>query len=93
MSRTIWKYNLNLLRSQKLQLPRIHEMLDIQWQNGGPVLWAMVNPETVSVPVFIFCLPTGDEGPPPEWVHIATLQIPDRTVWHFFRHVTSAEVR
>lgn len=48
------------------------------------MLWAMVNPDTTPAKVPIFCLPTGDEGPKPEWEYISTVQI-DWTVWHFFK--------
>jgi hypothetical protein len=84
MPRTIYKYPLTLDRTQKLRLNRVHEIYTVDLQRGFPVLWAMVNPDTIPVPVHIACLPTGGEGPAPEWTYISTVELRDGTVWHFF---------
>ena len=83
MPRTIYKYPLTLQRSQVVTLPRVHKILTVQAQGQRPMLWAMVNTDSVSEQLRIYCLPTGEEGPPPEWDYIATIQV-DWTVWHFF---------
>lgn len=83
MPRTIWKYRLKITRSQIIDLPSRHKILAVQVQNGVPVLWAMVNSDKELVRILIYCLPTGDEGPPPEWEYISTIQL-EGTVWHFF---------
>jgi hypothetical protein len=48
-------------------------------------MWAMVNTDSARELLTIYCLPTGDEGPPPEWEHIDSVQLHDGTVWHFFK--------
>ncbi|HLE86824.1 MAG TPA: hypothetical protein VI727_04105 [Candidatus Brocadiaceae bacterium] len=43
--KTIWKYNLEVVDDQLLEIPIEAEILDVQMQYGSPQLWAVVTPE------------------------------------------------
>lgn len=43
--KTIWKYLLEVVDDQLLELPLESEILTVQMQHGKPQLWAIVNPE------------------------------------------------
>ncbi len=43
--KTIWKYTLEIIVDQVLELPYKSEILTVQMQHGSPQLWAIVTPE------------------------------------------------
>lgn len=43
MNNTIWKYELQISESFRLELPKGANILCVQSQNGNPCLWAEVN--------------------------------------------------
>lgn len=43
--KTIWKYTLEVIDNQLLELPEKSEILTVQMQHGYPQLWAIVNSE------------------------------------------------
>lgn len=45
MTQTIWKFDLGIADEQVLFMQKGAEILDVQVQNGGVKLWALVNPE------------------------------------------------
>ncbi len=45
MSKTIWKYELQMKDQQTIEMPKGAELLSVQVQFGIPVLWALVNPD------------------------------------------------
>jgi hypothetical protein len=81
----IWKFELQKERTQLLKMPKKSEIMDIQMQNGKPVMWALVDPETDEIEVKINMYGTGwdthqssikDE-------YLSTVQ-DGELVWHFF---------
>ena len=82
---TIWKFELKKERTQLVKMPEKSEIMDIQMQNGKPVMWALVHPHTPEIEVKINMYGTG-------WIthqstikdeYLATCQDGD-FVWHFF---------
>jgi len=81
----IWKFELQKERTQLLKMPKKSEIMDIQMQNGKPVMWALVDPETDEIEVKINMYDTNwdthqssikDE-------YLSTVQ-DGELVWHFF---------
>lgn len=82
----IWKVELTKERTQLVKMPEKSEIMDIQMQNGKPVMWFLTNPESKEIEVKINMYGTGwnihnstiikDE-------YLATVQDGD-LVWHFF---------
>ena len=79
----IWKYPLSLEPMQLVSLPLGSEILTIQLQRGVPTLWVKVDPDKINYSMRIFC-----EGTDFRFDHysryIATVQLDDGTVWHYF---------
>lgn len=66
MVKNIYKYNLEVISSQEIELPILFEPLSIgvQFNLSGeeqPVLWAMVNPEAAKQKVKIRMILTGED--------------------------------
>ena len=81
----IFKYELAITDRQIVKMPLPDELLDIQIQDGQPVLWAMVNPDEEEVELPILCYGTGLDIKNMGMLgdYIATIQ-KDGFVWHFF---------
>lgn len=45
MTKTIWKFKMDIDDTQVIYMPKGAEILSIQLQNNEPVIWALVNPE------------------------------------------------
>ena len=88
MKRTIYKYYINNVRRQEVDLPQGFEILHVGQQDGNLVLWAMVDADapTHKVPIMIFG--TGHPVPEDSYLyHIGTVQV-GAFVWHIFEDVT-----
>jgi len=59
MQRTIWKFPLDTIDNQDIEMPSDYELLAVQVQNGSPQLWALVDPETPPKAVSIRIVGTG----------------------------------
>ena len=82
----IYKYDVPIdLFFFHLDFPLGAQLLDFQTQNGQPVLWALVDPETVKETRHFAIRGTGT--PMNDWrstdTYIGTIQIPP-FVWHLF---------
>lgn len=44
MTKTIWKFELDITDSQHVQMPKGAEVLAVQVQRDRPCIWAMVDP-------------------------------------------------
>ena len=57
---TIWKYELELVDYQEIEVPESYEILTVQVQHYRPCMWVRLNPEmkTVKIPIYIYG--TGD---------------------------------
>jgi hypothetical protein len=42
---TIWKYKLDIIGCRNISMPIGAEILTVQVQDGGPCLWALVDPK------------------------------------------------
>ncbi len=88
--REIWKFPLEITDRQIVSMPRMHDFLTVQLQNGKPVLWAIVQPKSDREEVRIYCVGTGNG----ESVlydcprYLGTVQITP-FVWHYFTHGSS----
>ena len=47
----IFKYDLSFENRTFIRMPEDSEIMDIQIQNGKPVMWAMVDPESKEIVV------------------------------------------
>lgn len=87
MSKTIWKFLLELTDGQVLMIPEGAEVLTVQLQNGEPCLWAIVNPEHGPEPRRFEIHRTGNPiAAFAERRYIATFQQPP-FVWHVFERL------
>lgn len=85
MTRTIWKFPLEITREQVIDLPKDAYILSVQAQDGVPTIWAKVDPSADVVPTTIVLRGTGQpfDAADDEDYHIGTVQI-DGDVWHAF---------
>lgn len=58
-SRKVWKYVLEPIRPNIVEMPEGAEMISVAVQNGAPVLWALVEPSNRLVKREIDVCPTG----------------------------------
>ncbi len=92
---TIWKYKLEVVDRQLLQIPVGFEILTVQVQNDEIALWVMVDRNAPPDSVLIEILGTGNPIPPtpsslPYRNYTGTVQTNgDALVWHVF-HLTSS---
>lgn len=84
MTKTIWKFPLEIAGEQSVQMPAGAKILDVQMQDGKLMLWALVDPNAPKEPREILIHGTGH---PVENVggHIGTFQMYGGTlVFHAF---------
>lgn len=63
----------------------IFQFLEVQMQNGKPILWALADPEaTIKEPTYITSFGTGWEISNDVDKYIGTLQDSEGYVWHYF---------
>ena len=83
----IWKFELTIIQTQFVKMPLKSKILDIQMQNGNPVLWALVDTDMseIKAEVKINMYGTGWEiyENVLEDEYLATVQ-EGELVWHFF---------
>jgi len=48
MKKEIWKFELDMIESDTIDMPIGAEILTVQAQNGFPCLWALVDPLTLT---------------------------------------------
>lgn len=63
---------------------RIIEVLSVQYQNGIPTIWVVVDPDDTSVAAEIMSFGTGWELPNGAEKYVGSLQDPEGYVWHYF---------
>ena len=81
----IYKYELSFENRNFVRMPEKSEIMDIQMQNGKPVMWALVEPDSREIVVRINVYMTGfviqQEALKDEY--LATIQ-DSGLVYHFF---------
>ncbi len=86
--KTIWKFPLQLVDEQILNMPDTAHILTVQVQRDIPCLWAIVDPSDVSRrPRRVAIVGTGN--PVPDWAHlgnyVSTFQlIAGSLIFHVF---------
>ena len=82
---TIYKYELDVTQSQKLELPSNCNILDLQVQNGVPCLWVQLNDacETKVFDIQMYGTGWQLEESIHSYDYLGTVQI-DGFVWHYY---------
>jgi len=60
MSKSIWKFALETIDIQHIEMPTDAEILTIQTQDEIPCIWALVNPDAPKRTVYFEIFGTGD---------------------------------
>ena len=92
---TIWKYPIQIIGGkQPILIPSPRTFLDVQMQDGKPVLWALVDPRSPKQEVNILVYGTGHTIPYApinaaiqrggSLDHLGTVQDDHGSVWHVF---------
>lgn len=82
----IYKYPIQLLPSQQVNMPAGAIILDIQKQKDEWVLWALVDPQYFNHPLTIEMYGTGQDcSHTTANTYITTRQDDNGLVWHFFQ--------
>jgi len=80
----IWKFKLDTNHAeQRYQWPHVVNVLSIAMQDGGPVLWALVYPDTDSRPYKLLRFLTGDQTYGIN-NYLGTVTLPTGNVLHYF---------
>lgn len=87
MSEVIFKYQLQIIQEQEIEMPAGAEILDIQLQNGKICLWAKIFDGSSKVNRVFEMILTGASIPiiSQRRIHLKTIQL-DGYVLHFFEH-------
>ena len=82
---TIWKFELEIIDEQMVEMPEGAIILAVQAQYDKPWLWARVNPHAKPTQRKIMTHGTGHEVPETTGSHLGTYQIQGgRYVFHVF---------
>lgn len=86
MSRTIWKFPLEITDLQEISLPHRAEVLCIKAQGNNLCLWALVDPSHAVAPVRVRICGTGHPAPSDDstFEYVDTVIMPNGLVWHVF---------
>ena len=86
---TIWKFPLQSVAVQTIELPAGFDILTVQVQNGAPCLWAAVDPDAQKTRAQIRIIGTGHDVPTPALDrYIGTFQIDNgKLVFHVFERL------
>ena len=81
----IYKYNLDIVDSQLVEMPYGAQILSVQQQQSELVMWAIVNTEQETVKREILIVGTGNPSNNHLWImdYIGIVQL-DGLVWHVF---------
>jgi hypothetical protein len=81
----IYKYSLELVPEQQVEMPLGASILTVQIQNDIPYLWALVDPKIHTVRRTIYIRGTGHEFDVKAFKYINTFQLLNgELIWHVF---------
>lgn len=81
---TVWKYPLNLVDSQTIEIPFEYKILTVQVQNGVPCLWALVDSDMYTIAIRVAIFGTGHPANTDGMEYIGTFQTDYGFVGHVF---------
>lgn len=82
---TIWKFKLDVVGSQRIELPAGSQILSVQEQGGDMQCWALVNPDAGLELRTIVIVGTGAPVPKKDMRFIETVQmLGGLYIWHVF---------
>lgn len=87
MSKTIWKFPLEITDRQEVEMPQGACILSVQMNGGRPCLWALVDPEKPSEKFVLFIYGTGRPVDANGKAYVGTFQVRGMLeiyVWHVF---------
>jgi len=84
--RKIWKFDLDIIDEQEIDVPATHRILAVQTQDNIPRLWAIVDPEGEKRKIKLYCYGTGHTIDVEKiGHHIGTVQVLEgEYIFHFF---------
>lgn len=84
----IYKYKLDLTQAQSIKCRAI-KILDIQIQNGNPVMWVMEKADAEEKEIGIVMQPTGMDVMEliEDLTYVSTTQDTEGLVWHWFTDI------
>jgi hypothetical protein len=87
--KSIWKYPLNLVSEQSVDMPQGAQMLTVQMQHEQPHIWALVDPASPKVGRFVMIYGTGHGIPDDTGRYVGTFQLADGDlVFHVFESIS-----
>lgn len=75
MGLKIWKWTLDMVNSQVINVPAGAKLLTVQMQNSDPQIWALCDEHAEKVPRRIAIYGTGNPIPDEPGEYIATFQM------------------
>lgn len=60
---TIWKFTLQVVGRQQIQVPEGAMLLSLQVQGSSPCIWALVDPKQPTVSIEVWTFGTGHDVP------------------------------
>ena len=88
MSKTIYKYPLQIIDEQWVNIPKGAEILTVQIQNGIPCLWAKVDAQEDNERRLIEIIGTGNPISNSDRKYISTIQLEKgKLVFHVFEYL------
>lgn len=85
--KVVWKYKLGLEKeTQSIKMPRWSTILDVQLQDGEPVMWALVDPNASMIERLFIWVFTGEKSDDWNYDYIGTIQV-GPMVYHLFEEI------
>lgn len=87
--KTIWKYELETIDYQEVEIPFEAKILTVQVQHGKPCIWCLCDPNNLKQLRGITTIGTGHEKDDIEGTYIGTYQLYDGgIVFHVFVEIS-----
>lgn len=84
-NQAVYKYELQVIDEQQIDLPIGAQILRVDIQHGAPMLWAAIDPMVATERRTIYCIGTGHRFRGASSEHIGTVQLSGGSlVFHYF---------